>query len=189
MTRVLTADSDRDDHRGVDFLPVGDLCHLTSIPQNILPGMLTVFQGQRVLKDVNQCLAPCQAAFAIEQEIPKAHVACFSQRSCLTDSRKSAIHVIRLKLLSCDPSKHFCGTMASIFSLLVRKMLLIVVVTNPFFVRCEQVFPGFRRLKIPISHASLDVNYVELLLPLVVPSPHNTRYLAIFPGAQIPNNV
>src|SRR6266487_1653176 len=119
--------------------------------------MLTVFQGQRVLKDVNQCLAPCQAAFAIEQEIPKAHVACFSQRSCLTDSRKSAIHVIRLKLLSCDPSKHFCGTMASIFSLLVRKMLLIVVVTNPFFVRCEQVFPGFRRLKIPISHASLDV--------------------------------
>ncbi len=32
-------------------------------------------------------------------------------------------------------------------------------------------------------------DYVELILPLVVPSPHNIRYLAIFTVIQIPNNV
>src|SRR2546421_75365 len=34
---------------------------------------------------------------------------------------------------------------------------LAIVVTNPFFVRSQQVFPGFCLFKIPISHASLDV--------------------------------
>lgn len=37
-------------------------------------------------------------------------------------------------------------------------------------------------------HASLQ-SYVELLLPLVISSPHNTCYLAIFSCVQIPNTV
>src|SRR6266702_6534944 len=40
-----------------------------------------------------------------------------------------------------------------------------------------------------IVHMIVEGDYVELSLPAIVPSPHNTRYLAIFPVVQIPNNV
>jgi hypothetical protein len=47
-------------------------------------------------------------------------------------------------------------------------------------VRCKEIW---------VSGAAQFRNYVELSLPPVVPSPHNTRYLAIFSAVQIPNNV
>jgi hypothetical protein len=61
--------------------------------------------------------------------------------------------------------------MTTIFPFLVREMLLEIVIQDPFFVYCYEVFPRLSRFKIPVSHTSLYINYVELTLAKQKSSP------------------
>jgi len=50
----------------------------------------------------------------------------------------------------------------AIFPFFVPKVFLVVVIQHPLLVRCHQVVPTLCRFKIPVSHAPLYINYVEL---------------------------
>jgi hypothetical protein len=116
------------------------------------------------LKDVDQGFLACQTAFAIEKEIPKASISRPAKRSCLADSREGAVHVVRFTLLSSDPSQDFGWRMTTIFPFLVREVLLEIVIQDPLFVHRHEILPRLSRFKIPVSHPSLHINYVELIL-------------------------
>src|SRR5258707_10580675 len=83
-------------------------------------GMLSVFQGECVLKDIDQRLFARKMAFPIEQEIPKACVPCLRKPPCLANRRKGTIHVVRFKLLSSDPAEDFRWRMTAILTLLCK---------------------------------------------------------------------
>src|SRR5437667_370708 len=76
--------------------------------------MFSIFQGQRVLKDVDQRLFASQPTFTIEQEIPKAGVTRFGKPPRLANGRKGAIHVVGFKLLPSHPTKDFRWRMTDI---------------------------------------------------------------------------
>src|SRR5437588_992937 len=133
--------------------------------------MLSIFESEGALKDVDQRLFACQTTFPIEQEIPKASVPCLRQRSCLANGREGAIHVVWFKLLSRHPAQDLCWRMTTIFPFFVGEVFLIVVIQDPLFVRRHEVFPTRCRLKIPVSHPSLYIKrrFYQILpaLPLL----------------------
>src|SRR6266704_4534284 len=124
-------------------------------------GMFSIFQGQRVLKDVDQRLFASQPTFTIEQEIPKAGVTRFGKPPRLANGRKGAIHVVWFIVLPSDPTKYFRWRMTAIFSFFVRQVLLKVVIQDPLLMCGNKVFPALRCFEIPVSHTSLHINYVE----------------------------
>src|SRR6266849_11207419 len=86
-------------------------------------GVLLILQGEGILKDIDQHLVSCQTALAVEQKITKASIADFGQCTRFPDSSKSAIHIIWLKLLSCDPAEDFRWRMTAILTLLMVEVV------------------------------------------------------------------
>ena len=79
--------------------------------------------------------------------------------------------------------------MTVIPSLSMSEMDVRVVVPNEFPMGLLHLIPGKCSIEIIIRESPHYPDYVELLLPLVVPSPHYASYLAIFSLFQIPNNL
>jgi hypothetical protein len=96
-------------------------------------GIFPIFQCQRVLKDTDPGRISCQRAFPIEQEISKARVPGFRQRPRFANCRESAIHIVRLKLLSRDPTKDFRWRMTAIFPFLCKWKMKIAAVAAFIF--------------------------------------------------------
>ncbi len=119
-------------------------------------GLLSVFQCEGVLKDVDQRLFACQSAFPIEQEIAKASISRFRKRSGFANGREGAVHVVWFKLLSRHPAQNLRRRVTTIFPLFVREVFLVVVIQDPLFVRC---FRQICRLA-----ASLAADLVDLEL-------------------------
>src|SRR5712692_796847 len=86
-------------------------------------GLLSVFQGERVLKDVDQRLFACQTTFPIEREIPKASITRSRKRPGFANGREGAVHVVWFKLLSRHPAQDLCWRMTAIFPLFVREVV------------------------------------------------------------------
>src|SRR5216684_5686552 len=119
--------------------------------------MFSIFQGQRVLKDVDQRLFASQPTFTIEQEIPKAGYARFGKPPRLANGRKGAIHVVGFKLLPSHPTKDFRWRMTAILPFFVGQVFLEIVIQDPFLMCRNEVLPSPSRFKIPISHTSLHI--------------------------------
>src|SRR5207247_5999020 len=88
----------------------------------------------------------------------KASIPGFDERSRLANRREGAIHEVWLKLLSCNPAQDLCWRVTTIFPLFMSHVTLVVVIQDPFLVRCNQIIQALRRSKIPVSHPSLDIN-------------------------------
>jgi len=82
--------------------------------------------------------------------------------------------------------------MTTVFPFLVREMLLEIVIQDPFFVYCYEVFPRLSRFKIPVSHTSLHIKrrFYQILpaLPLLNFFLLNPKSLVNLHGPMIPKH-
>ena len=123
---------------------------------------LLVFQREQILENIHHRFLPGQAALAIEQKVPKFGIVCFVQPTRFTDSLKDLMHQCWFRLHAFDPAEYLGGAMTAILPFLMRHAPLEIVISHPFVVDGEQIFPGVRFFKTPIRHTPLDTNYVEL---------------------------
>src|SRR6266566_881554 len=70
-----------------------------------------------------------------------------------------------------DPAQNLSRAMPVIFTMAMGPMRLVVVIGDPTIMFDAHLFPRLGFSKVKISHSSLDIDYVELSLPAVVPSP------------------
>src|SRR5437763_3343346 len=103
--------------------------------------MFSIFKSEGVLKNVEQCLFASQSALPVKQEVAKASIPGFGERSRLANRREGAIHEVWLKLLSCNPAQDLCWRVTTIFPLFMSHVTLVVVIQDPFLVRCNQIIP------------------------------------------------
>ena len=143
-----------------------------------------IFQCQHVLEDIDERLFPRQALLPIELEIAEVGIACFGERSRLTDRLKGPIHQIWLWLHPLDPAEDSRRAVAAIVPLLMSHVPLEIVVAHPLLMGGKQIFPAVRSFKAPVRHTPLDVDYVELILthptrpflPLILPQANDVPF-------------
>src|SRR5690242_6382803 len=99
--------------------------------------MLSIFQSECVLKEIDPHRFSRQSPLSIHKKIPETGIARFVQDTSFETSRKGVMHVGRLKQSSAYPSQDFGWTVASIFSFLMGEMLLIIVINDPFLMGCD----------------------------------------------------
>src|SRR5467141_2110755 len=90
------------------------------------------------------------------------------------------------------PTEDLCWRMTTIFSFLVCKVFLKIVIEDPLFMCSNQILPGLGRLEVPISHTSLYIKctfYIVLpALPLLNFFLLNAQGLVNVPGSMVEEN-
>src|SRR5260370_407840 len=119
--------------------------------------VFSILECEDILKNVDEGLLARQSLLPVEQKIPKASIASFSESTRLANGRENPIHQIGLRLHPFDPAQNSCGAVAAILAMFMCEMVLVVEIKEPLLMCSQQVFLGLSVFKMPVSAHSLSI--------------------------------